>query len=147
MCVLSSMQIDGVHVEHAAMLASTCYVQLLLAGCLLTLIIAALLHQQFWEMVRDTIWWLVSIAFIILWHILAQQLLNRYVTDGKCIKRPFVWIFSYVALSAGYCTVRLPEEAISTEADNLFVSMKGISGFNMCDARLCHFKFNSNKSK
>jgi hypothetical protein len=94
-----------VHVD-AAMLVSTCYVQLLLAGCLLTLTIAALLHPLFWETVRYFIWWSVSIALIAVWHFLVQKLLNTYVTDGRCIKRPFIWIFSYVALSAGYCTVR-----------------------------------------
>jgi hypothetical protein len=141
------MQIDGVHVDHAAMLASTCYVQLLLAGCLLTLIIAALLHPQFWETVRDHIWWPVSIALITIWHILAQKLLDTYVTDGKCIKRPFIWIFSYVALSAGYCTVCFPEGAILMESDYLFVGMNGVSGFTMFDKRWLHLKFNSRKGE
>jgi hypothetical protein len=86
-------------------------------------------------MVRDHIWWPVSIAFIILWHILAQQLLNTYVTDGKCIKRPFIWIFSYVALSAGYCTVRFPEVSFLTQVDHLFVGMNGVSGLKTCDRK------------
>lgn len=35
-----------------------------------------------------------------------QIALNKWVTDGKRIKWPFVWLFLYVALSAGYCVVR-----------------------------------------
>jgi hypothetical protein len=93
------------HVDHAATLVSTCYVQLLLAGGLIGFIIGALLHPQFWEVVRVHVWWPVSIALIILWHVITQKLLNTYVTDHKRIKRPFVWLFAYVALSAGYCTV------------------------------------------
>jgi hypothetical protein len=109
MVVIECVQVDGIPVHHAATLVSTCYVQLLLAGSLLTLVIGALLHPQFWELVRERIWWPVSIALIVLWHVLTQKLLNTFVTHRKHIRRPFVWLFAYVALSAGYCTVRTPQ--------------------------------------
>ena len=80
--------------------------QLWLASVPLGLIIALLLHPQFWGWVGRHIWWPLSTVLMLLWHIMSQVLLNTYVTDGKRIKKPFVWLFSYVALSAGYCVVR-----------------------------------------
>lgn len=94
------------HVVHAGTLVSTCQVQLVLAGNFLCLIVAALLHPKFWELVGDYYGWPVSFVLIFLWHALSQKLLNTYVTDGKSIRRPFVWLFAYVALSAAYCMVR-----------------------------------------
>lgn len=85
---------------------STCYVQLLLAGGLLSMLLAALLHPQFWEVVGEHIWWPISFVLITLWHMISQKLLNKYVTNGKRIRWPFVWLFAYVALSGGYCAVR-----------------------------------------
>ena len=79
----------------------------LLAGVYIGIIAAALLHPQFWLMLGRNISWPISFLFIALWHKLSQRLLNKVVTDGKHIKYPFVWLFSYVALSAGYCVVRL----------------------------------------
>ena len=39
-----------------------------------------------------------------------QIVLNKWVTDGRRIRWPFVWLFSYVALSAGYCVVRVNKQ-------------------------------------
>ena len=108
-CCYGTQLICGVnmHGADAGMLVSTCYVQLLLAGVYIGAIAAALLHPQFWEMVWRHKWWPISFVLIALWHNLSQRVLNSVVTDGKRIKYPFVWLFSYVALSAGYCVVRL----------------------------------------
>lgn len=98
--------VHQVVVVCAAMLVSTCYVQLYLAGALLGSLCTLLLHPRWWQLVYDNIWWPLSIVFIICWHITSQQILNRVITDGKRIKWPFVWLFAYVGLSAGYCVVR-----------------------------------------
>ena len=76
-------------------------------GGYIGIIAAALLHPQFWLMLERHKWWPISFVLIALWHKLSQGLLNKVVTDGKRIKYPFVWLFAYVALSAGYCVVRL----------------------------------------
>jgi hypothetical protein len=85
---------------------STCFIQLWLAGAVLGTVVMLLLHPEFWRFVGDYIWWPVSIVLIILWHVASQIALNKYVTDGKSIKWPWVWLFLYVALSAAYCVVR-----------------------------------------
>ena len=85
---------------------STCFVQLWLASVPIGVIIGLLLHPQFWSLMGKYIWWPLSTVLMLLWHIGTQVLLNTYVTDGKRIKKPFVWLFTYVALSAGYCVVR-----------------------------------------
>lgn len=92
---------------HAGALVSTCQVQLALAGTLLMVLIGALLHPNFWEFVGEHFWWPVSVVIIIFWHIISQALLNKYVVDGTRIKRPFLWLFAYVGLSAAYCMVRI----------------------------------------
>lgn len=85
---------------------STCQVQLVMAGTFLMGVIGALIHPNFWQFVGQHYWWPISIVIIILWHIISQMLLNKYVTaDGKRIKWPFLWLFAYVALSAAYCMV------------------------------------------
>lgn len=90
---------------HAGTLVSTCFFQLWLAGLLLGTLIMVLLQPQWWEFVGRNACWPVSVLCIIFWHIVSQIVLNRWVTDGKRIKWPFVWLFLYVALSAGYCVV------------------------------------------
>lgn len=90
----------------AATLVSTCFFQLWLGTLVLGAIFVPALHPEFWVFVHDNIGWPLSIAVIIGWHIVSQIFLNRYVTDGKRIKRPFVWLFAYVALSSAYCVVR-----------------------------------------
>ena len=85
---------------------STCFIQLYLAGGLVGSVMALLLHPEWWRLVHKHMWWPISIAFIVLWHLTSQLLLNRVVTDGKRIKWPFVWLFLYVGLSAAYCVVR-----------------------------------------
>lgn len=92
----------------AGTLVSTCFFQLWIGALVLGAVLVPLLHPEFWVFVRDNIGWPISIALIILWHILSQIFLNRYVTDGKRIKKPFVWLFAYVALSSAYCVVRTP---------------------------------------
>lgn len=87
-------------------LVSTCYFQLWLSGLLISSIITLLLHPSFWEFVGDYVGWPISIFFIICWHIASQLTLNRWVTDGKTIKKPFLWLFAYVTLSTAYCVVR-----------------------------------------
>eukprot|EP00892_Ulva_mutabilis_P002674 jgi/Ulvmu1/12407/UM009_0056.1 len=86
-------------------LVSTCFFQLWLGGAVLGAVLIPLLHPSFWRLVGDNLGWVISLAFILAWHILSQLLLNRYVTDGKRILRPFMWLFLYIALSAGYCVV------------------------------------------
>jgi hypothetical protein len=92
-------------------LVSTCYFQLWLAGLLVSSLIVLLLHPSFWELVVEYVDWPISILVIICWHIASQITLNKWVTDGKTIKKPFLWLFAYVALSAAYCVVRLPGTA------------------------------------
>ena len=85
---------------------STCFFQLWLGSLVLGAVLVPLLHPSFWDLVRDNIGWVISFSFILLWHILSQLFLNRYVTDGRRILRPFMWLFVYIGLSAGYCVVR-----------------------------------------
>lgn len=64
-----------------------------------------LIHPNFWQFVGQYYWWPVSFMIVGLWHLISQKLLNKFVTDGKRIKRPFLWLFLYVGLSAAYCMV------------------------------------------
>ena len=64
--------------------------QLWLAGLILGSVIMFLLLQ---ESVWEHRWWPVSIVLIIIWHIVSQIILNKYITDGKRIKLPFWWLF------------------------------------------------------
>eukprot|EP00892_Ulva_mutabilis_P009433 jgi/Ulvmu1/6862/UM031_0067.1 len=86
-------------------LVSTCFFQLWLGALVLGAIFVALLHPSFWTLVREYVGWPLSLAVILCWHILSQIFLNKYVTDGKRIRWPFVWLFAYVTLSSAYCVV------------------------------------------
>lgn len=90
----------------AGTLVSTCFFQLWLAALVLGAVLIPVLHPSFWALVGDNIGWVISFFIILAWHILSQLMLNRVVTDGKRIKRPFVWLFLYIGLSTGYCVVR-----------------------------------------
>lgn len=106
----------------AGTLVSTCFFQLWIGALVLGAVLVPLLHPEFWVFVRDNIGWPISIALIIVWHILSQIFLNRYVTDGKRIKKPFVWLFAYVALSSAYCVVRTPPPVPAPHASPLLSS-------------------------
>ena len=90
----------------AGMLASTCAVQLWAAGVVLSAIFVPIGHPGFWAFVRANVAWPLSIVAIIAWHALSQVLLQKYVTPGTSIKRPFAWLFLYMVLSTAYCVVR-----------------------------------------
>ena len=92
--------------KYAGTLVSTCFFQLWLGALTLGAVLVPLLHPDFWVFVRAHIGWPISIAAILCWHIVSQVFLNRFVTDGKRIRWPFVWLFAYVALSSAYCVVR-----------------------------------------
>ena len=115
----------------AGTLVSTCYVQLLLAGGLVGLLVGTLLHPQFWEVVGEHKQRPISFLVITLWHVISQAALNKYVTDGKRIKHPFVWVFAYLALSAGYCVVRLWQQHSAVLSSQLHI-------FLLIQAPGCH---------
>ena len=84
---------------------STCFIQLWMAGVLLGGVIALFLHPDWWSILQREKWWPISIGTVFVIQQLTKKILNTYVTDGTTIKRPFVWMFAYVALSAGYLVV------------------------------------------
>lgn len=103
----------------AGMLVSTCWVQLWWAGLTLGAILGALLHPAFWTFVDKYRAWPISVAFIILWHVLSQQALSKWVTPGTEIKRPLLWFYLYALLSTVYFTVSpslasVPSVAVSS---------------------------------
>jgi hypothetical protein len=81
-------------------------VQLWMIGAILGLLIAALLHPAFWILVARHWPWVVSLVFVSLWHVLTQLLLNRKLSDGKVVRRPYGFICAYLLFSATYVVVR-----------------------------------------
>eukprot|EP00892_Ulva_mutabilis_P009432 jgi/Ulvmu1/6861/UM031_0066.1 len=112
-------------------LVSTCFFQLWLGGAVLGAVLVALLHPSFWRLLRDNIGWVISLAIILAWHVLSQLLLNRYVTDGKRILRPFMWLFAYIGLSAGYCVVAVLLAAVRL-VQLLLTSILALSRLDSC---------------
>jgi hypothetical protein len=87
------------------MLVSTCWIQLWTAGILISAVLVPFGHPRFWVFVRANIAWPISVVLIIIWHVVTQILLQKYVTPGASIKHPFAWLFLYIFLSSVYCVV------------------------------------------
>jgi MFS family permease len=98
--------------HHAAVLTSTAILQLWLIGCVLGALVGALAHPAFWRLVRDQAPWIASVVAVILWHVASQLLLNRSLSDGKTIRRPFTFLCAYLIFSTTYVVVRAPPPCV-----------------------------------
>jgi hypothetical protein len=88
------------------MLASTCVVQLWLAGVSLCAVLVPILHPEFWKLVDEYKVWLACAILVSVWHTGSQYAINAWVTPGTSIARPLIWFFTYALLSTVYFAVR-----------------------------------------
>eukprot|EP00873_Tetraselmis_striata_P002756 jgi/Tetstr1/423020/TSEL_013795.t1 len=88
-------------VYFTGILVSTAFIQLQVAGVVITALVAVLLYRPFWTMVVARFWgYLVSIAVVVICNVVfMKKFLGSRVTDGRNIKSMRGWVAYYIIFS------------------------------------------------